>query len=185
MRAILEGEAGAGSLTDAELRAYFQQHSADYETGPIVELTQIFFTGSNAGDAADAALTSLNGLDAGPDAALDYGDAFVAGTRLPPYSQRGLAKLFGDAFAEKSMTLPLHTWSGPITSVHGVHLVWIHERTADLVAPFEAVRASVRQRLLAERTEDALHAGIARLRQKYSVPDDSSAPAPLTPGEPG
>lgn len=176
MQMILESDGNAGEPTDPQLRSYFTAHAADFTTTPSVKLTHIFYDGPNPGSEAGATLEELRRLDVAADAAADHGDAFPAGTTLPPHSQHGLAKLFGDAFAETCMTLPVGTWSGPVFSPYGAHLVWIHERIPGQVPPFETVRSSVRERILAERADNARRAGVARLRQTYAVTVEAFEP---------
>lgn len=173
MQTLLENDSSSDEPTDPQLRSYFTAHAADFAATPSVKLTHVFHDGPNPGSEAGATLAELRRLDVTADAAADHGDAFHAGTTLPPHSRHGLAKLFGDVFAETCMTLPVGTWSGPVFSPYGAHLVWIHERIPGQVPPFETARGSVRERILAERAEQARRAGVTRLRQQYSVTVES------------
>jgi hypothetical protein len=56
-----------------------------------------------------------------------------------------------------------------VASAYGVHLVWIHERSAPELPPFEEVRAKLRYGLLAERGAEAVAAALAELRRGVEV----------------
>lgn len=169
MRALLESEGRRGEPREAELRAYYDAHAVDFEVPPSVVLEHIFHAGPGALDAARATLAELQNSGSGAGAAAHHGQPFFAGTSLPPHSQGGLSRLFGEGFAAQVMTLPVGRWAGPITSAYGAHLVFIHEKLPGRRLPFEAVRERVRLRVIAESEARALAAGIARLRQQYAV----------------
>jgi hypothetical protein len=176
MRLLLESRVEEPS--DSELRAYFEAQAEELLRPARLRLTQIFFTQQHADTAARAleGLTS-RGLDPatalgpggapGPVGAL--GDPFLHASAQPPQSEQELARRFGAEFARAVFALDTGRWSGPVASAYGVHLVWIHERSAPVLPPFEEVRAKLRYGLLAERGAEAVAAALAELRRGVEV----------------
>ena len=67
------------------------------------------------------------------------------------------------------MDLHPGSWEGPLPSSHGLHLVWVRERTPGAPLPLGAVRNEVRYALLVERGARALQKAIEELRDRYQV----------------
>lgn len=182
MRLLIESRAEEPS--DSELRAYFEAQAPALLRPARLRLSQIFFTQQHA-DTAARALEELNsgGLDPaaalgtgsapgpgeapGPEQAL--GDPFLHASAQPPQSEQELARRFGGEFAYAVFGLETGRWWGPVASAYGVHLVWIHERSAPELPSFEEVRAKLRYGLLAERGAEAVAAALAELRRGVEV----------------
>jgi parvulin-like peptidyl-prolyl isomerase len=65
--------------------------------------------------------------------------------------------------------LPEGTWSDPIESAYGLHLVWVRERTPSAVPPLSAVRNRVVHGLLQERRDARLERRLREWRRRYVV----------------
>ncbi len=60
-------------------------------------------------------------------------------------------------------------WVGPVESAFGAHLVWIHERIASRIPPFDEVRRRVLDDWIEQETRRAFRAQIARRRRIVEV----------------
>lgn len=141
MLAIAGAEAEAARPSDAQLQALLDADPARYAAPPRISLEQLYL-GDDTPDVRAAAAAALKGLAPGArptvaTAALPLASRFVAA------SQTDLAAQMGDDFAAALATLPVGTWSGPVVSGFGLHLVRISERRP---APPPRL-ADVRQRL--------------------------------------
>lgn len=141
MLAIAGAEAEAARPSDAQLQALLDADPARYAAPPRINLEQLYL-GDDTPDVRAAAAAALKGLAPGArptvaTAALPLASRFVAA------SQSDLAAQLGDDFAAALATLPVGSWSGPVVSGFGLHLVRITER---LPAPPPRL-ADVRQRL--------------------------------------
>lgn len=87
-----------------------------------------------------------------------------------------MARLFGEGFARQLEPLPLGTWSGPVRSPYGLHLVLVEARSEPFLPPLEAVRAEVAREVAAERARAAHEAFVAGLRERYQVVVEMPAP---------
>ena len=170
MRLLIESRVEEPS--DSDLRAYFETQAPELLRPARIRLTQIFFKEERA-DAAARALEGLakGGLDpAGPlTPAAALGDPFLHTSAQPPQSEQELARRFGADFARAVFGLETGRWWGPVASAYGVHLVWIHDRSAPELPSFEEVREKLRYGLLAERGAAAVAVALAELRRGVEV----------------
>ncbi|MEO8604421.1 MAG: peptidylprolyl isomerase [bacterium] len=152
---------------EAALRAYYAAHRADFVIPERVRLAHIYFSRAQRGDAAaadaTAALATLqrDGGDA-PAAA----DGFARGAVVGPLTRDELAREFGAPFAAAAFALPDQTWSGPLISSYGAHLVRIDVRLPATAPAFESVRGRVVHAYLRQRGEQHLQDTLAQLRTR-------------------
>lgn len=164
-----------GVALDRELEAFMQLHAADYRHADRVSLTQVFLSADRRGAALDAdaraLLERVRATGTTPDAATAarLGDPFVAGSTFRATSPAGLTKIFGDRFATSVAALAPGTWSEPIRSAYGLHLVWVHTREATALPPLASVRSRVLRAYRAERRDAYLARMMDELRSAYVV----------------
>jgi parvulin-like peptidyl-prolyl isomerase len=83
--------------------------------------------------------------------------------------RRDVALKFGDAFAAALDSVPVGTWSGPLESGYGLHLVLIRERVPGAVPPLEEVRSVVLREVQHQRQLKGLEQLYRQMRAKYDV----------------
>lgn len=120
-------------------------------------IQQLWFEGVDAEASALAALAELG------RGGRVLGDPFLLGMHFAPQDEAQFARRFGAAFAREVMQAPPHVWIGPIASAYGLHLLRVQTVQA-VAAP--AVHP---YRVLAEREDAALRAGLSRLRARYPL----------------
>ena len=159
--------------TEAELEAYLAANPERFTEPARVRLTQIYFR-----EAEDARAALAAGVT-GPDAIDGVGHALPIPRHLPPHSKSELARQLGPAFAEEAFGAAKGTWTGPIASAYGHHLVWAHERRPAVRSALSAVRSEAREGLLYERSQAAVAKEQERLRERYGVPRSDAPRAPV------
>jgi hypothetical protein len=173
MRFLIEDTAGLPPPTDAELDAYLESHRAEYDEPERIRLSHVFLSrdrhGDRTEDLANALRARLQKRAATPDQVRDEGDAFAAGFDLNLMSERELVRYFGPEFAANVMRLSLASWSEPIASIHGVHLVWLRERVPERRVSLDEVRDRVRYAFEQGRMQAANAARLAELRAHYTI----------------
>lgn len=158
--------------SEDELRAWYAQHSAEYQQAERVTFRQVFFARGRRGEegakaAAEAAtLARGHGVEIAPSLG---GDPFATGSVLTAQGRQDLTKLFGAGFADEVFSLPQGTWSGPVPSTYGVHLVFIEERLAPRVPAFEEVRLRVLKSYQAAARERRVEEFLVRARPGYTI----------------
>lgn len=152
--------------SEAELRAYYDQHRDDYAPPPRVRLAHVYLNrdrhGARLGE--DAGVLALRLRDQGADAGSGLGDPFARGARIGPATEAELTRIFGPTFAAAALALPPRQWSAPIASSYGLHIVWVDERLAGAPPPFETVRGQLLHAWLRQRRADQLAASLSALR---------------------
>lgn len=167
MRLGIEAGALDPEPDEAELRAWYEAHAADFVRAPRVRIVQIFFDRERE-EAARAALAELRaGADVEP--VLQRGDAFLHPARQPLQSERELAGRFGAEFARRLFALPEDRWEGPLASAYGFHLVRVEERQESRQRSLDEVRGPVRSAVLAARRARRLAETLAAMREGVEV----------------
>ena len=177
MGVITEESAARLAPADAELENYLRKHAERYRIPALVGFEQVMFDPVRHGSRLDAdlaaALVRLRGGTL-PDT---IGDSSLLPASVATTSADLVARDFGDKFAASVIALPLGTWSGPVASGYGVHLVRVTSMTPGRPATLAEVRAAVEgdwendRRLLAN--EDYYR----QARRKYDVVIDADLAA--------
>lgn len=172
MRLFLQHDPAEAPITDAAMLDYMQRNRARFVQPETVTLTHVFLSRTARRDrlAADAAAaqTALAGQSPSP-AIVPLSDPFPLGQDLHAYTARQLLARFGKPFADQVLAMQPGSWSAPLESPYGLHLVWIHEHQPERLPRPDAVRATVELALLQERAERNLQRGLARLRNLYAA----------------
>lgn len=94
--------------------------------------------------------------------------AYVEPT-LPLLTHQDVGRRFGFAFAKELDTLPVETWSGPISSRYGYHLVYVHEREPAHVPPLDEIRVEVQKRFLEHLADEWLALRLEEIRSEFEI----------------
>jgi hypothetical protein len=103
---------------------------------------------------------------ANPD---EVGDPFMLQRELADVSRDDIQRDFGSVFAAAATGSAPGTWSGPVRSPFGVHLVKLESHTPRSAANFEDVRDRVRAAYLEQKQQEANAALRAKLRAQYRI----------------
>jgi len=185
MEFVLEASEPIANPSDAELQQYLDTHAERYATRARVSLAHVFVSTDRHGDAAESQAAALQAqLAAGADPA-PLGDPFLRGREFKLYTEAELAGIFGAAFVQAVMPLPVGAWSRPLRSSFGWHVVRLDQRTPGRVPEVREVRDSVLRDWLEERRTAAGRSALQRLRATYDIDvrvPDRPDPFSRTPG---
>ena len=168
MRLDLEAAAVSADPDESSLRDYYARHADTYRSPARVRFTQLYFRGDHERDARRLLARLRAGYETA-ERAVGLGEPFLHAVEQPLQTSDELAGRFGSAFAEGVMAAPPGTWSGPIPSAYGLHLVFVHEREPERALAFEQARDAVRHAVIAERRRTALERGLRALRREFPV----------------
>lgn len=158
----------AANPAEAELRAYFAR-TADRYAGPTqVSFQQAFFSADRPGGAAEPAAQAALGRarDGNRDPS---GDPFVFPAAYENIGAQDLLRDYGPAFVKALETAPVGTWTGPVATPYGWHLIRVSARRQSPAVTYESVAPQVREAWMAERREKAHAQFLASLRKRYRV----------------
>ena len=150
------------------LREYFNAHRETYTTPDLYALRHVYFNPDRHTTLDADAERALQRLARGANAD-NVGDPFMLPRELADVSRDDIARDFGSSFADAVTGSTPGSWSGPVRSPFGVHLVKLESHTPSSTANFEDLRDQVREAYLAEKQRDANAALRTKLRQQYKI----------------
>ena len=165
---------------EAELAEFLARHPDRFRAEPRFTFRQIYLNAERRGDALkrDAArlLAELNQADAKADFH-KLGDATLLSPELLDVRASEVTRQFGEEFTRQLTQLPKGRWDGPVTSVYGVHLVWVGERTEGGAPALAEVRDAVRREWDNARRIEANEKFYQELLKRYTVTIENPEPA--------
>jgi peptidyl-prolyl cis-trans isomerase C len=158
--------------TDAQLAAYYRNHSAHYEVPASISFSHIFFSedGGEAEPARRRAEAVLLQIPASTARAPGRGDSFPD---LYDYADIGsdqARRVFGDSeIVDRLFNVPSGNWAGPFRSNYGWHLVRVYSKTPSRVPDFAEVRSRVRDDLILEQQARSSQQNFDALKARFTV----------------
>jgi hypothetical protein len=155
--------------SDADLRAYMNNHKEKYLTDPRLSFRQVLISKDKRGKNAESDARQILGkLKAGADPDT-LGDTTLleAEVRLSPLWD--ISKQFGEEFGTRLLDLKPGTWGGPVRSAYGLHLVFVKERQYHRLPAVNEVRNMVKQDWLVDKQKELKNAAYAKIRERYTV----------------
>jgi peptidyl-prolyl cis-trans isomerase C len=155
--------------SDEELRALRDRKPERFREPGRVALEHVFVSRDRHGARAAAAAESLRQrLVAGAEAA-ELGEPFPRGRSFGPLTEAQLAGIFGAELARAAMALPQGTWSAPLPSSYGLHLVRVSAREEPRLPEVAEQRERLTAAFHEARREERQRRAIEALRSRYSV----------------
>jgi hypothetical protein len=158
--------------TDAELQTFLEKHAALFQSEPTFSFRQVYLNPQLHGAllAQDEALLLANLQHAGPNADLSsVGDPFLLAQTFHGTSLAEVKQTFGDQFAASLSTLSPGSWSGPVNSGCGTHIVFLTQRNEGRMPHLADVRAPVRNEWFGQRRSKAIDKFYDTLLRHYTV----------------
>ncbi len=168
--------------TDADLNVFMSKHVERFTLPATLSFSHIFLDPDSRGEAIQAQAQQLISRLQESNAVVDtseLGDPILLPLQFDIQTRLQISNLFGDEFAGQVYSLPVNRWSEPVASGYGLHLVYVHSRTAARVQPLAEVRQSIiRQWQTAKQQElnDLFYQGI---QQRYEIILDDDIAADL------
>ena len=169
---LIRAAARLKAPTEAELAAFFVEHAELFRGEPSLRISQLLLSPGRRKEPEQEALALLLRLrrEGTPlEAALVLGDPGQVPAQLPLLTERGLERRFDPDFVKHLAELPAGIWSGPISSRHGIHLVFVQERQPGVVPQLEAAREQVLALWHEVAAERWLSERLRELRGEYEI----------------
>ncbi|WP_415718663.1 peptidyl-prolyl cis-trans isomerase [Roseibium alexandrii] len=168
---FLTRSAAAGlAPTDHELRGYLGTNAERYRTEPSVSFQQVYLGETAGNDAIQEVRDALNN-GAEPQS---QGKAIMLPRQVPLTQRAVVDRMFGDGFFNRLEMQDPGSWSGPVQSAYGIHLVKVFEHEPAATPAYEAVRERLIQDWKEEQADAFVEAHYQRLLAQYTIayPDD-------------
>ena len=173
MQFIAEDVAAAREPSTAELKSWFDQHTAMFAQPPRLSFRHLYFSpdrrGARARADAEMALAKLTGQAEDAQIAGSLADPFMFQDYYRDRAPDFVGKEFGPQFAVALTKLPPGSWQGPIESGFGWHLVFVDTLIPGRVPAFEETEPNVKTAWLAAQKARAWEKAYKDIRAKYAV----------------
>ncbi|MEE4216776.1 MAG: peptidylprolyl isomerase [Xanthomonadales bacterium] len=172
MEMLAEDVAGLVPPTEEDLQAYLDGHTENFMIEPRMSLQQIYFSSDRRGEraAADAqeALQNISGQGAMANTEA-LGDPLPLPAVLDDAGESEIARLFGSVFVEGLRGVEAGSWTGPVASGFGLHLVLVMDRRDGRVPVLDEVRPDVLRELMNQQRQDSVDGLYEKLAENYSI----------------
>jgi parvulin-like peptidyl-prolyl isomerase len=151
---------------------FYAAHAAEFTRPAHIRISQVAINGFVRPDSEERARELLRRIRAEKldlEAALALADETPAPVHLALQTEQGLQSQLGGDFATAVMALKPGSWSEPIPSDYGHHLVWVHEYEEPRVLPLASVQDQVEQALLQKLADDWLRLRLRELRAEFDI----------------
>lgn len=166
---ITDAQAERLAPSDADLETFLVEHSENYRTEHRIAFDQVFL-GAGKVTPAHQVQELLSHLTKHPDAdRSSLGVATMLPAEMPLSAASSVARNFGSDFVQAILTLPVGTWSGPVMSSYGPHLVRITSRTSAVAPALEEIRDAVLRDWTSQKRKEIAAEYDAALLKKYEV----------------
>lgn len=157
--------------THDDLAAFLAENPDRYMTPNRVSFEHVFFAEDHS--AAEALAQSLRD---GGEAPAGAGDIFWLGRDMDSYSSSQLLTVLGHGFVQAVSDIPMNTWTGPIRSGRGWHVVRLKARHAPQPLPAEERDRRLREDWQRHRLSLGFAEKVEAMRAGYDI----SSPDPET-----
>lgn len=158
--------------TPEVVEQFYAAHREEYMRSARIRISQVAVNGFLWPDSAARAREVLAKIREGNldlEDALRLADETPARVHFELLTEQGLQSELGGDFASAAMGLRSGSWSEPIPSDYGHHLVWVHEYQAPSVEPLAAVREQVEEAVLQKLADDWLALRLRELRTEFDI----------------
>jgi hypothetical protein len=169
---LVEDATMATPPTDAELETWIARHPEVFHREPEVAFRQVYVSPERRGSAALADAERLLAALRAKGPAADgegLGDPSMLPAEFAREPRREVARFFGEEFATDLMQVEPGTWTGPIESAYGLHLVLVLDRIDRAMPALAEIRPLVEREVLAEKRRNELDLLYEKLLAKYTV----------------
>jgi parvulin-like peptidyl-prolyl isomerase len=170
MQMLAAGQADARGVTEQDLSAFFALRKEQYRVPAQVSLVHVFVKdGADARERAETLLSQFQSQEPSQAVLRQAGDAIMITSVQESVTALELEKQFGTDFTAEVLSLPEQTWSGPVRSEYGLHLVKLSDRKPGRIPALAEVRDKVESDLLYEARSAVREQGFQEIAGKYRV----------------
>jgi parvulin-like peptidyl-prolyl isomerase len=176
---ITEDLLGRKEPSEESLARFYEENAERYREPDQVSFAQVYFSPSRRGASAEEdAKRALDSISSASEQAIEeIGDPISLDSEYGHLSAPELKKRFGEAFAVAIQEQPIDTWSGPVSSGYGLHLVRVSERLAGGQPGLAEVRERVLRDYKYRERQEASEGLYQKLKGRYQIHVEEYAPA--------
>ena len=152
-------------VTDADVKAYYEENSDKFVTGPTVNADHILVK------TEEEAVSILAKINAGD---ISFGDAAKEYSSCPSKENGGNLGDFGQGqmvpeFDTAVFQMNVGEIAGPVQTQFGYHLIRLNSKNEGSTVPFESIKDRLKEQLLGEKQSKAYESRVNQLKIVYPV----------------
>jgi parvulin-like peptidyl-prolyl isomerase len=159
--------------TEQQLKDFYKNKPSLFQTEGTVNFSHIFFTTDNSNDsiAKQRALAALQQLrNTATQRAPEKGDHFALQYDYTEQTQLDIIQNFGDQpILDSLFRCPVHTWTGPVKSGYGWHLLYILKRDEATIMPFEVNKDFIKTKYKEAIKDEQNRKAFEQVESNYTV----------------
>ncbi len=160
------------NITDKELQTFFNENKELFIKERDVKMTfsHIFFNPKihhNYEEKAQLIYNKIKNKDF-DETFSTYGDVFFGGSHFPNITIKELSNYFSHSFRQKLLTLPKNSWSIPIKSGYGIHIVYI-KHIKHISKTFTQMKEAIKNRYIIENTNKNFQKYLQDIKKQYKI----------------
>ena len=167
--------------SDDELQQFYDTNAQRFRSGGRISFAHIYFSPQRRADARLDATATLKQLEESNASATQLGDRLLIESEFRDETEKSVSSAFGPGFARAVFSLKSNTWSVPIESGYGLHLVRVLALQEARLPSLSEVRARVVEDWKREQEQLAKERYLAELRRKYHVVVDDDVKPLVAP----
>ncbi len=173
MEFLFIGRGAVKEPSEADLAQYLEAHAESFKIPSGTSFTHIFFSREKRGERAlqdaQAVLNKLKKESADVNQGRQWSDPFLLLYDFKYKSREDITGIFGAGFAKQVESLEKDTWSEPIPSIFGFHLVRVMSRKPAVMPQLNTVYKKILRAWVDEQQEKAVQEAFNRLRKRYEI----------------
>lgn len=156
--------------TDEELKKFYDANFENYLSPPMLSFYQIIFSPDNRKDPKnDAEQTLLKFKEVSFEEMKNKGDALPFPFYFENQDANEINRQLGMQFSETLESLKTDTWTGPIQSGFGYHLIYITDKTASQKPDFADVKKELLRDLEYQNQKNLNEQLLRELKKNYKI----------------
>jgi hypothetical protein len=165
---------GAADLLpeDSVLGEWYLANPDEFLEPDRVSFTHVYFSPDKRESAGSDAASMLDSLG---ENSTPEGDLFPFEVRFEKASSAEVRNVLGPEFARDIFLAPMKTWSGPIQSGLGFHLIQVTEKIESKLLPLEEIRDAVLERWRETESKRILEKLISELTDQFEIEIDEES----------
>ena len=116
----------------------------------------------------EKAKSALKLIEAGESVA-NFGEPFLLGKNFSSKTIPEIERSFGLSFAEELQKVEIKSWTGPVTSEYGSHLVYLNSATESYTPSLDEVKNIVINDIILQKQNNAVKDYLTELRSEYEI----------------
>lgn len=160
-----QAEAAASTVSEDEIRRYFQNHPDEFATTGKISFDHVFFPPEIAKRAIER---ERNDLLKGADWRA-AGHRFAYGRTVTRQTPQQIGSVFGDSFEAAIEAIPSGSWSDPIESRWGSHLVRVTAKEDGRNGALEDASSQIAEAISRSQIEELRRDELSSITDRYEI----------------